>query len=83
VKVLLLFHVVVDFQLYVHWIHRVILVIILLMSVAVTIGLDILWSDGWRLMHISLMVNHLVLFSVMSWIFYLLRFLDVLSLRLC
>lgn len=82
-KVLLLFHVVVDFQLYVHWIHRVILVIILLMSVAVTIGLDILWSDGWRLMHISLMVNHLVLFSVMSWIFYLLRFLDVLSLRLC
>jgi len=83
VQVLLLFHVIVDFQLYMHWIHRVILVIILLMSVAVTILLDIVWSDGWRLMHMSLMVNHLMLFSVMSWIVYLLRFLDVLSLRLC
>jgi len=57
---LLLFHFIVDFQLYIHWVHRVVLVVILLMSVVVTVGLDILWSDGWRLMHISVMVNCLV-----------------------
>jgi len=60
VQLLLVFHYIVDFQLYVHWIHRVILVIILLMSVAVTVGLDIVWSDGWRLMYISLLVNRVV-----------------------
>jgi len=38
------------------------LVIILAVSVLATIGLDMLWSDGWRLMHISLLVNHLYCF---------------------
>jgi len=69
VQMLLLFHFIVDFQLYIHWIHRVILVVILLMSVVATVALDIVWSDGWRLMYISLMVNHLVVFSVISLIF--------------
>jgi len=69
VQMLLLFHFIVDFQLYIHWIHRVILVVILLMSVMATVGLDIVWSEGWRLMYISLMVNHLVVFSVISLIF--------------
>jgi len=56
---LLLFHFVVDFQLYIHWIHRVILVVILLFSIAFTVGMDVLWSDGWRLMSISLLVYNL------------------------
>jgi len=68
-QVLLLFHIIVDFQLYIHWIHRVILVIILLMSVAATVGLHILWSDGWHLMHVSLMVNHLLVFFTLLLIF--------------
>jgi len=61
VQVLVLFHFIVDFQLYIHWIHRALLVVILLMSVAVTVGLHILWSDGWRLIHISLLVKHLII----------------------
>ena len=73
VQVLLLFHIIVDMRPYMHWIHRVILVFILLASVAFTICIDILWPAGFSLMRISLMVNHLGL-SYITYIFNMFHF---------
>ena len=76
-QVLLLVHIIVDFRLYIHWIHRVILIIILLASVAFTICIAILWPNGFGLMRLSLTVNHIELFCITPLTFRLLKFRDL------
>jgi magnesium-transporting ATPase (P-type) len=50
-------HLLLGYQLYIHWLHRAILVIVLAVSVAITIVVNIVWSDGWDLMEVSLMIS--------------------------
>lgn len=55
--VLALCHIAVGQQLYIHWLHRIVLVIVLVLCTASVILVDYIWKEGWQLQHISLMIT--------------------------
>ena len=58
-QMLALCHIGFGHQVYIHWIHRVVLISILVVSVVATIFIDSIWRGGWKLQYISLMVRNL------------------------
>ena len=51
-------------ELYIHYIHKSLLAVILLCCVAITIVLEDLWLEGWTLFSLSLLVSNFQFFSV-------------------
>ena len=56
-QLLALVHVMMGHEVYMHWVHRIILIIAILSAIAVFALLSSVYNHGWTLQHISLMVR--------------------------
>lgn len=56
-QLLSLVHVIIGHEVYMHWVHRILLIVSMLAAVGVLVALTNVYNHGWQLQHMSLMVS--------------------------